>query len=71
LRGERGGAREHGEGVFLADPIKSRDGAKHAEPLCRLKSAGQFIRSCAENQSRGAARRGPIGRRDKAQLSPP
>ena len=29
LRGQRVGARQHGEGVFLADPVEGRDGLKH------------------------------------------
>ena len=30
LRGERVGARQHGEGVLLADPVEGRDGFQHA-----------------------------------------
>ena len=29
LRGERGGARQHREGVLLADAIEGRDGVQH------------------------------------------
>ena len=41
LRGERGGARQHGEGVLLADAIEGRDGLQHGVPR-RLLSRRQF-----------------------------
>ena len=33
LRGERIGARQHGEGVFLADAVEGRDGLQHGDIL--------------------------------------
>ena len=66
LRRERGGARQHGESVFLADPVESRDGSKHgvSSQQCfgarsgfgarcardRAPTGAQFIRSRHEKQ---------------------
>src|SRR5689334_1547442 len=60
LRGQRIGARKHGEGIFLANTVKGRDSTEHncsppvaPRPFCRrLPYEVQFSRSGRKNQTR-------------------
>ena len=43
LRGQRGGAGEHGEGVLLADPVEGGDGVEHFSYPTGAKLASVFL----------------------------
>ena len=55
LRGKRIGARQHGEGVLLADAVESRDGLQHGWPL-RLIALPSKLRTRAASQYDAACR---------------